>query len=163
MRSRRVRVLLLSLLWAGMASAGDAPPYDPWVGTWSLDVPRSKFAEGFAVPKSQTIVIDFASATAVKFVSDETAAGGISRHIEFVAGYEGKVSELKGSPFANTVVLTQPRPHNRTFVYKKGEDVVATHEVVLWGNGLLMTITSREVRGGETIENVAYYRKRLSQ
>lgn len=154
-------LLMMSLLTAGVLLAGNAAPYDPWVGTWTLDLQRSKFAAGFPKPASQTIVVEFSGEAAVKFSSDTVEADGKKTHIEFVTAYDGKPTTLKGSPLADTVAVTQPRPHYRTYIYSKGGNVVSSNDVVLWGNAQLMTINSKEVRGSETVENVQYYRKKL--
>jgi len=151
------------LLIASALLAGNAAPYDPWVGTWTLDIARSKFVESYAKPKSQTIVVEFAGETTLKFVSEVVEADGKKTRTEFTTAYDGQDTAVAGSALIDAVSVTQPRPHYRTYVLKKAGAVVSTNDVVLWGSGLLMTITSKEARGGQSIENVLYYRKKLAQ
>ncbi|MSO21392.1 MAG: hypothetical protein EXQ56_13220 [Acidobacteria bacterium] len=155
--------LALHCLFALGLIAGTAAPYDPWVGTWLLDLERSKFAAGFPKPKSQAIQVELSGETGVKFSSDTVEADGSKSHIEFTAAPDSKEYPAKGSSLVDSVTLTRSRPHLRTFTYKKAGEIVGSNDVQLWGSALLMTITSKDVRGGQTFESVAYYRKKLAQ
>src|SRR6266700_1392254 len=58
------------------------------VGSWKLNVAKSKFSPGTEV-KSGTIKVEAAGA-GVKFTVDTTGADATARHYEYTANYDGK-------------------------------------------------------------------------
>ena len=69
---------------------------DTQVGTWKLNVAKSKYSPGPA-PKSATTKIEAAGA-GTKVIVDQTLADGATRHYEFTANYDGKDSPVVGKP-----------------------------------------------------------------
>src|SRR5436190_13478815 len=67
------------------------------VGTWKLNMAKSKFSPGPA-PKSQTLKIEAWGTDGVKFTSDGTGSDGKPTHYEFQAKYDGKDNAVKGNP-----------------------------------------------------------------
>src|SRR5437870_2364867 len=73
---------------------------DSNIGTWKLNVAKSKFSPGPA-PKSQTLKIEAWGTDGVKFTSDGIDADGKPTHAEFQAKYDGKFVPFKGNPDAD--------------------------------------------------------------
>ena len=115
--------LSLSLLGSGAAQAADN-----WVGTWKLNVAKSKYSPGPA-PKSSVAKYE-AWDGGIKGVTDGVGADDKPTHTEFAAKFDGKEYAYKGSAAYDTIVV------------KRIDD--NTYEASLKGKGNA-TMTSRNV------------------
>lgn len=137
MRKRVLVVIAVSsalLLSASMALAADG-----WIGTWKLDIAKSKYGSGPA-PKSQTLKFE-ATATGTKLVSDAVDAEGKAIHTEFVSKFDGQDVAWSGNPNADTA--SPKRIDNSSYenVWKKGGKVTITSEAVVSKDGKTLTLT----------------------
>src|SRR5678815_5630695 len=73
------------------------------VGTWKLNLDKSKFSPGPA-PKSVTLTIE-ANDSGIKYTSHGENAQGAPIHVEFTAKYDGKDNPVTGSPDFNSIAL----------------------------------------------------------
>src|SRR4051794_30212666 len=110
MHTRMTRTYLTtafaSMLAALLGGAVLAQTTDSQVGTWKLNVAKSKYSPG-PVPKSATTKIEAAGAS-TKVVVDQTLADGTTRHFEFTANYDGKDNPVTGdNPDADMVARTR--------------------------------------------------------
>lgn len=115
--------LSLALLGSGAAQAADN-----WVGTWKLNLAKSKYSPGPA-PKSNVAKTE-AWDGGIKVVSDGVGADDKPTHTEFAAKFDGKDYAYKGSTAYDTIVV------------KRIDD--NTYEASLKGKGKA-TMTSRNV------------------
>src|SRR5262245_22349960 len=104
------------------------------VGTWRLNLAKSKFVQGVA-PKSQTIRIE-ASGAGIKTVMDTVESDGRVRHFEATQDYDGKdnlrrASDGKPMPNGDVVALTRVDAHTTTTVYKQDKKVTITRTSVV--------------------------------
>jgi hypothetical protein len=70
------------------------------VGTWKLNLAKSKYSPGPA-PKSQTLKIEAWGDDGVRYAADGVGADGKPTHTEFQAKYDGKDYPFKGNPDAD--------------------------------------------------------------
>jgi len=133
------------------------------VGTWKLNLAKSKFVQGVA-PKSHTITIE-ASGSGITTVMDTVESDGRVRHFEATQDYDGK-EELRratdGKPIPNgdVVALTRLDAHTTTTVYKQDKKVTITRRSVVSADGKTMTITTTGMNAlGEPLNSVAVYDK----
>ena len=86
--------------------SGPAPAQtqDPAVGTWVLNVAKSKYHSG-PPPKSLTVTFKPSSAGGMNVVSESVDATGGTARTEYTANYDGKDYPLKGVPIADVVSL----------------------------------------------------------
>jgi hypothetical protein len=102
---------------------------DHQVGTWKLDVAKSKYSPG-PPPKEGTLKIE-AQADGLKFTIDGINAEGKTIHIEFSPKYDGTDSPMTGNPNADTVSLKKINDHTIETVAKKdGKPTMTTRSVV---------------------------------
>lgn len=132
---------------------------NPHVGTWKLNVAKSKYSPGPG-PKSGTTKIEAAGA-GVKYVVDQVSADGSVRHWEFTANYDGKDTPVIGNnPDADTVALTPVNATTVRLINKKGGRVTTTVTSVVSGFGRTRTITTTGTDGyGQAVNNVVIYEK----
>src|SRR5713226_3380917 len=76
---------------------------DPRVGTWKLNVAKSKYNPGPA-PQSQTLKVE-ASGKGEKVTSEVVGADGKTTKAEYTANFDGKDYPITGNPNSDTVSL----------------------------------------------------------
>ena len=131
---------------------------DPQVGTWKLNVAKSKFSPG-PVPTTATTTIEAVGA-GTKVVVDQTLADGALRHWEFTTNYDGKDSPVTGSPDTDMVARTLVNANTVETISKKDGKVMTTQRSVVSKDGLTRTVTTKGVNAkGEKMNNVSVYEK----
>ena len=81
-------VAVVAVLTAAMGGAGIAQAPAPGLGTWKLNVAKSKYSPGPA-PKSATVTFS-AAGQGVKAVIDGVGPDGSKVHWEYTANFEAK-------------------------------------------------------------------------
>ena len=129
---------------------------DPLVGTWKLNVAKSK---GRAA-KSGTTVVE-AVGKGVKLSVDLVDADGVSRKWGFTANYDGKDNPVTGnSPYGDVVALTRVDANTTRITNKQGGKVTGVQTIVVSGDGKTRTTTTKGTGAkGEDIDSVAFYEK----
>lgn len=143
-------VLLVTTLFAGS---------DPFVGTWTMNVHKSKYPQGTA-PKQMVIRMEPAG-DGIRYQSETTGRDGRVTRSEYVADYSGKAATVKGTVGLMVPVSLQ-RPDANTVVasYMRGGEVVATSRRSLSKDGRVMTITTvSKDKSGNTVTNIGVYEK----
>jgi hypothetical protein len=145
-------------LWSA-AAQGQTQSTDPLVGTWTLDVAKSKFSPGPA-PKSITLTFS-ETADGMKQTSDAVLPDGQTIHQEATAKADGKDYPLSGSPIADTVSFTR-NGNARTRVDKKDGKIVMTYEGVLSADGKTFTVAVKGTNAkGQPVSNSVVYVKKM--
>ena len=146
-----------SVLAALLGGAVLAQSTDSQVGTWKLNLAKSKYSPGPA-PKSGTTKIEGVGA-GTKVIVDQPQADGSMRHWEITANYDGKDSPVTGNnPDADMVARTRINATTIQTVYKKGGKVTTTQTSAVSADGKTRTVTTQGVNAaGQTVNNVAVY------
>ena len=76
---------------------------DPTIGTWKLNLAKSKYSAG-EPPKSSTVVIEPAG-QGIKLTATTVIADGSTRRITYTASYDGKDAVVTGTPDYNGMSL----------------------------------------------------------
>jgi len=145
------------VLTALLGAAVVAQSTDSQVGTWKLNVAKSKYSPGPA-PKSATTTIETVGA-GTKVVVDQAQADGSTRHYEFTANYDGKDSPVTGNnPDADMVARTRVNATTVKTINKKDGKVTTTQTSTVSADGKTRTVTTTGVNGaGQKVNNVAVY------
>jgi hypothetical protein len=155
--------------WAGVALTGGAilaaaalvaaQTVDPRVGTWNLNVTKSKYNPGPA-PKSQMLTIA-AAGKGEKVKSESVSAEGGTTVTEYSAEFDGKPHPLKGSETADTVTLKRIDAHTTERVDSKGGKTMMTYHRVVSKDGKTMTVTTKGTNAqGQAVSNVVVFEKK---
>ena len=151
-----VVVLIAWIVVLGSMVLAQSP--NPQIGTWKLNVAKSKYNSGPA-SKSGTTKIE-AVGTGVKYTVDQVGADGVKLHWQFTANYDGKDSPVTGNPNADMVALTRSDPNNVKVVNKKGGKVTTTQTSVVSSDGKTRTVTTTGTNArGEKVNTVTVYEK----
>ena len=132
---------------------------DSNIGTWKLNVAKSKFSPGPA-PKSQTLKIEAWGTDGVKFTSDGVDADGKPTHGEFQAKYDGKFVPFKGNPDADMLAYKRIDANTVEATTQWMGKVTGHTTIVVSKNGKTRTLTQTgKDPKGQDINNVIVYNK----
>jgi hypothetical protein len=140
------------------ATAFAAAASDPLVGTWVLNLEKSKFSPGPA-PKSQ-IRTYAQSADGMTLTVNGVAADGSAMSGQSTFKYDGKDYPITGSPDYDTLSLKKVNGHTVHSLQKKDGKVVGSTTRTISGHGKVLTLSSKgtSAKGG-TYHNVSVFDK----
>ena len=158
MHSKRRSAALFTAIAIGFAVALGTTAVAQSVGTWKLDLAKSKYQEGQA-PKSMTVVYEAAGA-GIKVTVDTVPADGPAIHYAYSANYDGKDVPVVGNPNADMAARTRVDANTTQLVNKKGGNVMSTVTIVTSADGKTLTITTKgKDAKGQNVDSVAVYEK----
>ncbi len=132
---------------------------DPVVGTWELNIAKSKFSPGPA-PKSETrtyVVVG----QEIKGSSKGMGADGKPTSTQWTVNYDGKERPVAGSAELDALSLKRIDAFTTESTQKKAGKVVATGTRVVSKDGKTMTITTTGTNAkGQVVNNVEVFDKR---
>jgi hypothetical protein len=151
------RLALVVALVAGVSVAASAQT-DPAVGTWKLNLAKSKYTPG-PLPKSNTVTIA-AVANGLHVTAMGEDAAGKPTSIDYTATADGKDMPVKGAPAYDTTAMKRIDANTTEQTRKKEGKTVQTVTRKVSADGKTMTVTTRgKDEAGRTINNVAVYDK----
>jgi hypothetical protein len=138
-----------STLWAA----------DPFVGTWKLNLAKSKFSPG-PPPKNLTVTYE-ATENGIKATTEGVNAEAKPVATTYTATYDGKDTSVTGSgaPY-DTIALKRIDPNTVEVTTKKGGKVMGNGKRVVSKDRKVLTVTTKGTNAkGEATNNVAVYDK----
>jgi hypothetical protein len=152
-------VMLGSVVLVSSGVQLPAQETDKLVGTWELNVAKSKFGPGRA-PKSETRTY-VVNGQDIKATTKGVDSAGKPTAAEFTINYDGKDRPMTGIPDADTLSLRRVDTFTTEFTQKRAGKVVMTGTRIISRDGKVMTITSKGTDAtGKTINDVAVFEKR---
>ena len=152
--TRLSRVLVLACL-AAMSATAQAP--DPFVGTWTLNVPKSNTAY-----KSGRTIVE-AEGDGIKTTADMVRGDGTTYHFTWTAKYDGKDVPVTGkTPYGDngTVALTRVDANTVKIVSKIGGKTTLNQTITTSADGKTRTVTTKGVDAkGQPLETTTVYDK----
>src|SRR5262249_47632532 len=132
--------VLIGFALVGLSvGSGSAQTPDPRVGTWKLNVAKSKYNPG---PPAQSLTVKVEPSGQGEKVSTEGVAGdGTRTATQYTANFDGKDNPLTGSPVSDTVSLKRIDRRTTERTDKKAGAVVQTLRRVVSEDGKMMTVT----------------------
>jgi hypothetical protein len=141
-----------------IAVAFGATAHAQAVGTWKLNLAKSKYQQG-QTPKSTTLVYEAAGA-GIKVTVDTVPATGPAIHYAYTANYDGKDVPVVGNPNADMAARTRVNATTTRLVNKMGGKILSTVTIVTSADGKTLTITTAGTDAkGLNIDSVAVYEK----
>ena len=158
MYSQMRQVSLFTMVVITLAIALGGTAFAQAVGTWKLNLAKSKFQQGLT-PKSTTLTYE-AAGQGIKVTVDTVPAGGAPIHYAYTANYDGKDNPIVGNPDADMAARTRVNATTTKLVNKKGGKVMSTVTIVTSGDGKMLTITTAGTNAkGQKVDSVAVYDK----
>jgi hypothetical protein len=132
-----------------------------FVGTWKLNLDKSKFAAGMA-PKSLTRTAS-ADGDTVTYKFEGVGPDGTAFSFGYASKYDGKDSEITGTgaPYgADHIAIKQLNSHQLSATSKKGGKVVGTTSATVSHDGKTLTLNSKGTGAdGKPMKSVSVYDK----
>ena len=156
---RRARVtLILTAAVLAVAMLATAQSKDPFVGTWRLNVAKSKYSG--PVPKSITSTYEAAGQGYRVSVKNEPASGPVQQY-SYTTSLDGKDAPMTGNnPNADMVAAKRIDAHTLEIVNKKGGKVTTTQRNVVAADGKTRTVTTTGTDAqGQKVNNVTVFEK----
>jgi hypothetical protein len=148
----------LSLVLAASAAMLAQTQKDAHIGTWKLNVAKSKFNPGPGY-KSETRTYT-PTADGYKFEGERVNPDGSTQKYGFTVKYDNKDYPVTGKDpgGADTIAVKLVDASNIESTSKKGRDVLYTSKVVVSQDGKVMTITTNGKNpDGEPFDNIQVY------
>jgi hypothetical protein len=150
---------LVMIVIAAAAVELNAQDADPLVGTWELNVAKSKYTPGPA-PKSETRTYVVAGKD-IEASSKGVDATGKPTAASWTVNYDGKDRPETGNPNADTLSLKRVNAFSAEFTQKRAGKVVITGTRTISPDGKVMTITSKGTNAhDQTVNDVEVFEKR---
>jgi hypothetical protein len=152
--SRAAILGVATMAVAGMLSA----QADPCVGTWVLNVAKSKYSPG--PPPSKEVRVYGVSGSHVSVSVDSTDSQGKLVSLRYTAVEDGKDYPLTGLAAADAIAMKRIDPLTFEADTKKSGKVIGTTmgQISKDGKSLMLTFKSTGANG-QAITNVAVYEK----
>jgi hypothetical protein len=156
---KRLFIVVSVVVLALAASGAVLAETDAHMGTWKLNVAKSKFAPGQEI-KSETRTYE-STGDGYKFSGERVAADGSTHPEGFSVKYDGKDYPITGDPSgADTLAVKLIDANHIESTLKKGGKVLYTSRVVVSKDGKIMTITSKGTNtSGQTFNTSLVYDK----
>ena len=157
-RSLALAPLMMGLILWAPGSPASAQAADPVIGTWKLDVAKSKYRPG---PPPQSLTMKFETAgKGVTVTTDEVGAEGQTIHTEYTANYDGKDYPITGSVTSDTVALKRIDARTLQRTDKQGGKVVLTLMRKISTDGKMLTLAVKGTDAkGQAVKNVLVFAK----
>ncbi len=155
MTSKHLFAAVAIVALAAAAPLAQSP--DPMLGTWKLNVAKSK-----SPYKSGTSVIE-AAGDAIKVTADLVAGDGTAYHWTWTAKADGKETAITGTtPYGpgGVAALTRVDAHTMKVVGKRNGAEILTQTIVVAADGKTRTVTTKAKDAkGQPIETMSIYDK----
>jgi hypothetical protein len=156
----RIR-FMLALLAVLAASAGAAAADDPMLGSWKLNVAKSKFGSGPAI-KEETNQVEPFDGNGIKLTAQITRADGTKVTESYAGTFDGKEFSVGGDPNVDTAYLKRIDAHTMERINKKAGKPTTTMKYVVSQDGKTKTVTiSGTTAKGEAVNTVLVFEKQI--
>jgi hypothetical protein len=154
----RKSLLVGSLCSVMLLSGSMALAADNWIGTWKLNVAKSKYTPGPG-PKSQTLRFE-ATPAGIKLSTEGVNAEGAAGKGSYTSKFDGKDVPWAGNPDADMAAPMKVDDNSYTNTWKKGGKAVVTAEVVVAADGKTLTVTQTGKNAkGEAMNTTGVYER----
>jgi hypothetical protein len=150
-------VLALPLTVTPVITSSAEMAMDPAVGTWALNLGKSKLDTSMPAPKSSVRTYS-ATPDGLKVVIHTVTATGETRDFNSSFSYDGKQHPASGSEDYDTVAVTRTGPNDSKSDFIKGGKVIGHLTRSISKDGKTMTVTSDLVNAkGVHVHDVDVY------
>jgi hypothetical protein len=154
-----MRFVIRAAVVAGIVALSNVPSAqtDPHVGTWKLNLTKSKYNTGQA-PRSSTVVVE-AAGQGTKITATTILSDGTTRTIRYTAGFDGQDAAVSGTRDYDKVSLTRTG-NTIKGTRKVGGKPVQTFTTVVSADGKTRTTTTTGTdAAGKKVDNMLVYDK----
>jgi hypothetical protein len=140
---KRILFLFAALALSAVATGPLMAQGNTFVGTWKLNLAKSKFGS-MPAPKSATREV-VAEGAGARYTSTGVAADGTAISYGFATNYDGKDQPVTGSGMpggADTIAIKRVSPNKAEATLKKGGKQIGTAVATVSKDGKVTTVTT---------------------
>ena len=142
-----------------LIGSGFAQAADPWLGTWKLNVAKSKCSPG-PCARSNVSHFEAVAGGGLKVTGDAVDATGRSTHTETTTMFDGKEAEVKGAATLTTRLFSRIDDRTYEFVTRVNGKVTTTTRGTVSADGRTRTLVTTGVNtDGKPVHNEAVYER----
>ena len=150
-------VLALPLTMAPVMTSGAEMALDPAIGTWALNLNKSKLDASSPAPKSSVRTYS-ATPDGLKVVIHSVTATGEPHDMSSSFSYDGRQHPVTGSEDYDTIAVTRTGANESKSEFIKGGKVIGHLTRSVSGDGKTMTVTSDLTNAkGTKVHDVAVF------
>ena len=158
---KRVMIVLAILIFGAVTARPLLAQADsPFIGTWKLNVEKSKSDLPLAKSLTRTITAD---GSGLKYSYDGVAADGSAISYSFSSNFDGKASAVTGSGMpggADSITLKRISPNKTAATLTKGGKEIATSEAEVSKDGKVATVKAKgKTADGKDFSTVSVFDK----
>lgn len=154
-----MKKLSLTLCAALLLAVTTLQAADNYLGTWTLNVAKSKYDPGPAA-KSQTTKLEAVAGGAMKEIGDRVNADSSKTHWEWTAKFDGKDYPVMGDPDRDTVALKRVDDNTVEVTNKKAGKVTNSMKIVVAKDGKSRTNEAAFTNAkGVKVHNILFFDK----
>jgi hypothetical protein len=126
---------------------------DPLVGTWKMNVAKSKFSPG---PADKSLTVKYEpQGDSLKITADITPGDGAAQHQESTAKFDGKTYPVKGDPDRDMATMKRINANTTEIMGSKGGKPTINIRRVVSKDGKTLTLTETGTDAtGKKLNNV---------
>jgi hypothetical protein len=148
---------MLSLSVTSIGAAQNAPVWKIHVGTWRINLAKSKYSPSSLAPKSTTVT-NKPVGEGFKAVVDSVDSTGKAIHSEYTYNLDGKDVPVPGDPSRDMTSVKKIDDYTFEQVNKKNGKVTTTSRVVYTKDGKSRTFTTTGMTPqGQAVNNVVIW------
>ena len=129
---------------------------DPLIGTWKLNLAKSKFT-GIPAPKSQVYKYEANGPDGVKFTNDSVNADGTKIHAEYAVKFDGKEVPVKGDPLRDMTFNKRVDANTTSGGSTLKGKPASSFTRVVSKDGKTLTVTAKGTQDCKPYDQVAVY------
>jgi hypothetical protein len=152
---RRFLLLVTAALSVSVLSLVVLAQADPWVGTWKLNVAKSRWSSG-PPTKSQVAKIERIE-NGFRSTVDAVDGAGRSTHTVISARFDGKEYVLEGNDPPTMRIYRRIDDRTYEYVNKVNGKVTTTNRVTVSADGKTRTVTTTGNPDGKPVNNVLVF------
>ena len=154
------RATLLVFAFALFAASASAQQDDPWLGTWKVNIAKSKYDPGPVPTTASTTKREALPGGQFKTTTDGVNAQGQKTHTEFTFKPDGKDYPITGDQNFDIQSVRNFGTNTRVVVSKKNGQVVRMIRTVLSPDGKSYTNSTISINAqGQVSHNIQVYEK----
>ena len=149
--------IVVAIGWFALAGLATAQSKDPFVGTWRLNVAKSKYTPG-PMPKSVTSTYEAAGKGLKVSVRNEPASGPVQQY-SYTSNLDGTDTKVTGNnPNADTISVKRVDANTLEIVNKRNGKITTRQRNVVSADGKTRTVTTTGTDPqGRKMNNVAVF------
>jgi hypothetical protein len=159
---KRILMLLVVLALSAVVAGPLMAQANPFVGTWKLNVAKSKAGTGPALPQSLTRTV-VAAGVGATYTFTGVGSDGKPVSYSFSTNYDGKDGAVTGNGApggADTIAIARTAPNKATAVLKKGGAEIGTSMSEVSKDGKVTTLNMKgKGADGKEFSGVTVYEK----